>query len=83
MKCMKEIRIVLETIQWRRMGCVFMAIFTLEDGVALAASKSCASETDAMALCLKWQLIKNGQKEAPTFKKQTTIEYVLSTIKNN
>lgn len=65
------------------MGCVFMAIFTLEDGATLSASRSCESETDAMALCLKWQLIKNGQKEAPTFKKQTTIEYVLSTIKNN
>ena len=80
---MEEIKIVLETIQWRRMGCVFMAIFTLEDGVTLAASKNCDSETDAMALCLKWQLIKNGQKEAPTFKKQTIIEYILSTIKNN
>ena len=80
---MEEIKIVLETIQWRRMGCVFMAIFMPEDGATLKASKSCASETDAMALCLKWQLIKNGQKEAPTFKKQTVIEYILSTIKNN
>ena len=80
---MEEIKIVLETIQWRRMGCVFMATFELEDGASLMATKHCKSETDAMALCLKWQLIKNGQKEAPTFKKQTVIEYVLSTIKNN
>ena len=80
---MEEIKIILETIQWRRMGCVFMAIFTLEDGATLSASRSCESETGAIALCLKWQLIKNGQKEAPTFKKQTVIEYVLSTIKNN
>ena len=78
---MEEIKIILETIQWRRMGCVFMAIFTLEDGATLSASKNCESETDAMALCLKWQLIKNGEAKAPTFKKQTVIEYVLSTIK--
>lgn len=80
---MEEIKIVLETIQWRRMGCVFMAIFMLEDGVTLGASKNCESETEAMMLCLKWQLIKNGQKEAPTFKKQTTIEYILSKIRDN
>ena len=80
---MEEIRIVLETIQWRRMGCVFMASFILEDGASLMATKHCKSETDAMALCLKWQLIKNGQKEAPTFKKQTTIEYILSKIRDN
>ena len=80
---MKEIRIVLETIQWRRMGCVFMASFILEDGASLMATKHCKSETDAMALCLKWQLIKNGEVEAPTFKKQTTIEYILSKIRDN
>ena len=80
---MEEIKIVLETIQWRRMGCVFMAIFTLEDGATLSASRSCESETEAMMLCLKWQSIKNGEMEAPTFKKQTVIEYILSTIKDN
>ena len=80
---MEEIKIVLETIQWRRMGCVFMASFLLEDGASLMATKHCDSETDAMALCLKWQLIKNGQKEAPTFKKQTVIEYILSKIRDN
>lgn len=80
---MEEIKIVLDTIQWKRMGCVFMAIFTLEDGVTLGASKNCESETEAMMLCLKWQSIKNGEIKAPTFKKQTVIEYILSTIKNN
>ena len=80
---MDEIKIVLGTIQWRRMGCVFMATFVLEDGASLMATKHCKSETDALALCLKWQLIKNGQKEAPTFKKQTTIEYILSKIRGN
>ena len=80
---MKEIRIVLETIQWRRMGCVFMATFELEDGSSLMVTKHCKSGTDAFALCLRWQSIKNGEIEAPTFKKQTTIKYVLSTIKDN
>ena len=80
---MKEIKIILETIQWRRMGCVFMATFLLEDGASLMATRYCESETDAMSLCLKWQLIKNGQKEAPAFKKQTVIEYVLSKISDN
>lgn len=80
---MEEIKIVLETIQWRRMGCVFMATFVLEDGASLMATKHCKSETDALALCLKWQSIKNGEIKAPTFKKQTIIEYILSTIKDN
>ena len=80
---MKEIRIVLGTIQWHRMGCVFMATFELEDGTPLMATKHCKSETNAMALCLKWQSIKNGEKEAPTFRKQTTIEYILSKIRDN
>ena len=80
---MDEIKIVLETIQWRRMGCVFMATFVLEDGASLMATKHCKSETDALALCLKWKSIKNGETKAPAFNKQTIIEYVLSTIKNN
>lgn len=80
---MEEIKIILETIQWRRMGCVFMATFVLEDGASLMATKHCKSETDALALCLKWQSIKNGRTKAPTFKKQTIIEYILSTIKDN
>ena len=80
---MEEIKIVLDTIQWKRMGCVFMATFLLEDGASLMATKHCGSETDAMILCLKWQSIKNGEIKAPTFKKQTVIEYILSTIKNN
>lgn len=80
---MEEIKIVLDTIQWRRMGCVFMATFLLEDGTSLMATKHCESETKAMFLCLKWQSIKNGEIEAPTFKKQTVIEYILSTIKGN
>ena len=80
---MDEIRIVLETIQWRRMGCVFMATFVLEDGASLMVTKHCESETDALAMCLKWKSMKNGEAKAPSFKKQTTIEYVLSTIKNN
>lgn len=80
---MEEIKIVLETIQWRRMGCVFMATFVLEDGASLTATKHCKSETDALALCLKWQSIKNGEAKAPTFKKQTIIEYILSTIEDN
>ena len=80
---MEEIKIVLDTIQWKRMGCVFMATFLLEDGASLMATKHCGSETEAMMLCLKWQSIKNGEIKAPTFKKQTVIEYILSTIKNN
>lgn len=60
-----------------------MATFLLEDGASLMATKHCESETDALALCLKWQLIKNGETKAPTFKKQTTIEYVLSKIRDN
>lgn len=80
---MKEIRIVLETIQWHRMGCVFMASFILEDGASLMVTKHCNSETDAMALCLRWQSIKNGGMEAPAFKKQTVIEYIFSTIRGN
>ena len=80
---MDEIKIILETIQWRRMGYVFMATFVLEDGASLMATKHCKSETDAMMLCLKWQSIKNGETEAPTFKKQTAIEHILSTIKDN
>ena len=80
---MEEIKIVLETIQWRRMGCVFTATFKLEDGASLMFTKHCKSETGAFTLCLRWQSIKNGEVEAPTFKKQTTIEYILSTIKNN
>ena len=80
---MDEIKIVLGTIQWRRMGCVFMATFVLEDGASLMVTKHCESETDALALCLKWQSIKNGETKAPTFKKQTTIEYILSTIMAN
>ena len=80
---MEEIKIVLETIQWRRMGCVFMATFVLEDGASLMATKHCKSETDALALCLKWKSIKNGEIKAPTFRKQTIIEYILSTIKDN
>ena len=80
---MKEIRIILETIQWRRMGCVFMATFLLEDGASLMVTKHCNSETAAMALCLRWQSIKNGEVEAPAFNKQTVIEYIFSTIKDN
>lgn len=80
---MDEIKIILGTIQWRRMGCVFMATFTLEDGASLMVTKHCKSETNALVLCLKWMYIKNGVMNAPTFKKQTIIEYVLSTIKNN
>lgn len=80
---MEEIRIVLETIQWHRMGCVFMATFELEDGVSLMITKHCNSETDAMVLCLRWQSIKNGEIEAPSFKKQTVIEYIFSTIRDN
>lgn len=80
---MDEIKIVLKTIQWRRMGCVFMATFVLEDGASLLVTKHCKSETDALALCLKWKSIKNGEVKAPSFNKQTTIEYVLSTIKDN
>ena len=80
---MEEIKIVLETIQWRRMGCVFMATFSLEDGASLLVTKHCKSETDALALCLKWKSIKNGEVKAPTFNKQTIIEYILSTIKGN
>ena len=80
---MEEIKIVLDSIQWKRMGCVFMAIFLLEDGASLMATKHCESETEAMMLCLKWQSIKNGEIEAPTFNKQTVIEYILSTIRSN
>ena len=80
---MEEIKIVLETIQWRRMGCVFMASFILEDGASLMITKHCKSETDAMMLCLRWQSIKNGDIEAPSFKKQTVIEYIFSTIRDN
>ena len=80
---MKEIKIVLDTIQWKRMGCVFMATFVLEDGASLMVTKHCESETDALALCLKWKSIKNGEAKAPAFNKQTIIEYVFSTIKDN
>ena len=60
-----------------------MATFVLEDGASLMATKHCKSETDALALCLKWQSMKIGEVKAPTFKKQTITEHVLSTIKNN
>lgn len=65
------------------MGCVFMATFVLEDGASLMVTKHCNSETDAFTLCLRWQSIKNGEIEAPSFKKQTVIEYIFSTIRDN